>query len=218
MSDKNTMTGVETLLDLPKTLYDRARSVRDDAVATGREAWLTGLGAVGVIEDEGAKLIDTVVAQQAQLAKKGKAVETRGKARFETVRAKADVDGRRRAIAQRVEASVVEPIVGTLHRLGLPSRAEVTELSTKVDVLTRRVNLLIAALAQASPAHPVFAVKAREDGWEVVQEGLDAPVAVHATKDEALEKGRELASEQAPSQLVVYRKDGTIQDTIEYEA
>jgi poly(hydroxyalkanoate) granule-associated protein len=215
MSDQNT---TPTLLDLPKTLYDRARSVRDDAVATGREAWLTGLGAVGVIEDEGAKLVDAVVARQAELAKKGKTVETRGRARFETVRAKADIDGRRRAVAHRVEASVVEPIVGTLQRLGLPSRAEMTELSTKVDVLTRRVNALIAALEKASPAHPVFAVKAREEGWAVVQEGVDAPVAVHATKDEALEKGRALASEQAPSQLVVYRKDGTIQDTIEYAA
>ena len=164
------MPTVESLLDLPKTLYDRARSVRTDAMATGREAWLTGLGAVGVIEDEGAKLVDAVVARQARLVTKGKAVESRGKARFETVRAKADVDGRRRAIAHRVEASVVEPIVGTLQRLGLPSRAEVTELSTKVDVLTRRVSALIAAL------------------------------------------------EQAPSQPVVDRKDGTAQDTIEHEA
>ena len=152
MSEKNTMPAVESLLDLPKTLYDRARSVRDDAMTTGREAWLTGLGAVGVIEDEGAKLVDAVVARQAKLVKKGKAVETRGKARFDTVRAKADVEGRRRAIAQRVETTVVEPIAGTLQRLGLPSRAEVTELSAKVDVLTRRVNKLIAALEKASPA------------------------------------------------------------------
>ena len=218
MSEKSLIPTVETLLGLPKSLYGRAVSARDDAMETGREAWLTGLGAIGALEDEGGRLVDAVVAKQRELATKGVQVEKRGMARIETARAKADVDGRRRAIARRVETSVVEPVVGTLQRLGLPSRAEVTELSAKVDLLTRRVNTLITALEQASPARPVFAVKAREEGWAVVQEGVGAPVAVHATKEEAVEKGRALAGEQAPSQLVVYKKDGTIQDTIEYDA
>ena len=49
MSENTLIPSVESLLDLPKSLADRAARVRDEALATGREAWLTGLGAVGVL-------------------------------------------------------------------------------------------------------------------------------------------------------------------------
>jgi hypothetical protein len=109
----------------------------------------------------------------------------------------------------------------TLRRLGFPTRNEVSELAAKVDLLTRRVNVLIERLDSpptVAPARPVYTVRSRDDGWEVAMEGDDRPVGVHPTKDAAVEQGRELATEQAPSQLVVYKKDGTIQDTFGYDA
>jgi hypothetical protein len=43
-------------------------------------------------------------------------------------------------------------------------------------------------------------------------------VSVHATKEEALDRARALAGEHRPSELVVHRKDGTVQDTVAYDA
>lgn len=218
MSD--TTTTIESLLELPKKTYAAALDVRAEAMATGREAWLTSLGAVGVVEVKANEVIDAVVERQAELAKKGVQVEKKGRARVDAVVTRLDVEGRRRAAARRVETtigSVTAPFAATLRRLGLPTREEVGELTTKVELLTRRVNTLITKLEEQQTARPVFAVKAREDGWQIVQEGIDTPVAVHGTKDEAVEKGRALAVEAAPSQLVVYKKDGTIQDTFEYD-
>lgn len=217
MREKTQPMSVETLLDLPRRMYDRANEMQKDATTMGRDAWLTSLGVVGIVEDEGNKLMDMVAERRQSLAKRGEKVEKRLDARVEDMKETIDFEGRRRAVTRRVETNVVDPIVGVLHRLGLPSRTEVRDLTHKVDTLTQRVNLLVTALEKQSPARPVYALRAREDGWEVILDGADAPVAVFATKDEALEKAREVASEQAPSQLVVYKKDGSIQDTIDYE-
>lgn len=219
MKDNNT-PGINALLELPRTAYDRTLVMRDDALATGREAWLTTLGAVGLAEEKANAVIDAAVERQADLARRGERVEQRGRARIDATMTRLDVEGRRRAAMRRVEntvETVAAPVTATLRRLGLPTRDEVGALTRKVELLTRRVNSLITKIEQQSPPRPVFMVKAREDGWEVVQEGLEAPVAVHGTKDEAVEKGRTIAVDSAPSQLVVYKKDGTIQDTFDYD-
>lgn len=217
----DTATRLESLLELPKKTYANALELRAEVLATGREAWLTSLGAVGVVEDRANAVVDAVVERQATLARKGEQVEQRGRARIDATLERLDVAGRRRAARQRVETTVgtvTTPLAATLRRLGIPTRDEVGELTTKVELLTRRVNALITTLEEQQATRPVFAVKAREDGWEVVQEGVDAPVAVHGTKDEAVEKGRAIAVDAAPSQLVVYKKDGSIQDTFDYDA
>jgi Uncharacterized protein conserved in bacteria (DUF2188) len=45
-------------------------------------------------------------------------------------------------------------------------------------------------------------------GWKVQAEGADGASSVHRTKPEAVAAGKELAKHQAPSQLLVYKKDG----------
>jgi hypothetical protein len=122
---------------------------------------------------------------------------------------------------QAVETDVTETLVSALKRLGVPTRTEVRELSEKVDTLTRRVGSLIDAMHKesAKPAvKPVFSVLSREDGWAVTLGGEAEARAVYATKDEALEAARALAGANAPSQLVIHRKDGSVQDTLSYEA
>jgi hypothetical protein len=44
-------------------------------------------------------------------------------------------------------------------------------------------------------------------GWKVY-EGADRASSVHRTRAEAVAAGKELARRQAPSQLLVYKKDG----------
>jgi Uncharacterized protein conserved in bacteria (DUF2188) len=61
-----------------------------------------------------------------------------------------------------------------------------------------------------------FEVIPREDGWAVQAAGASRAASVHATKDEAVERGRALAADRAPSRLVVHKKDGTVQDEVSY--
>ncbi|MGH3147781.1 MAG: DUF2188 domain-containing protein [Rubrobacter sp.] len=48
-------------------------------------------------------------------------------------------------------------------------------------------------------------------GWKVQAEGASRATSVHKTKGEAVANAKELARSQPPSQLLVYKQDGTVQ-------
>jgi len=144
---------------------------------------------------------------------RGEKLEERGKARWDEL--KSDVSTRQEKVAEKVETTVYDPMVEALRKLGVPTRAEVHKLSTQVESLAERVGLLIDRLERAQVA--VYSVSAREEGWGVEKKGTGT-VSLHATKDEALEAARAVAGENRPAELVVHRKDGTVQDTVVYEA
>jgi hypothetical protein len=50
-----------------------------------------------------------------------------------------------------------------------------------------------------------------EGGWRVMAGGASRATSVHDSKEEAVEKARDLARRKTPSQLLVYKKDGTVQ-------
>ena len=70
--------------------------------------------------------------------------------------------------------------------------AEGRALRTKGELKTYRVR-----------AHPE-----KGTGWRVEAEGAKRASSVHRTKAEAVAAAKELAKGQAPSQLLVYKKDG----------
>lgn len=45
-------------------------------------------------------------------------------------------------------------------------------------------------------------------GWKVQAEGASRATSVHRTKAEAVAAGKELARNQAPSQMLIYKEDG----------
>ena len=57
-----------------------------------------------------------------------------------------------------------------------------------------------------------YIVTTRDDGgWEVQAEGTSRATSVHKTKDEAVANAKELARRHQPSQLLVYKQNGTVQ-------
>ena len=57
-----------------------------------------------------------------------------------------------------------------------------------------------------------YTVTAREGGsWEVRTEGASRATSVHDSKGEAVSRAKKLAGDRRPSQLLVYKKDGTVQ-------
>ncbi|MDQ3318301.1 MAG: DUF2188 domain-containing protein [Actinomycetota bacterium] len=62
-----------------------------------------------------------------------------------------------------------------------------------------------------------YFVSAHDDGgWKVQAEGASRATSVHKTKGEAVASGKELARSRPPSQLLVYKQDGAVQEEQTY--
>lgn len=75
----------------------------------------------------------------------------------------------------------------------------------------------IAAVVRKTNSEPRYHVKAVDGSWVVKAERGIGEESRHGTKREAVDAGRELATSKAPSELVIHRMDGTVQDTRRYE-
>jgi poly(hydroxyalkanoate) granule-associated protein len=194
------------LMRLPQDLIERGRGI----AGRGHDVWLAGLGAFAAVEEEGASLFSTLV-------ERGRTVENSGRRRVQEVRDQ--VDERQHQVTQGMEERVVDPLMNALRSFGVPTRGEIRDLSSKVDALTRQVQVLLSRMPEGAETgeYTVFYVMAREDGWVVGKEGVDDPLYVENTKDLALDRARTLVHNQTPSRLHVYRRDGSIQDTFTYD-
>lgn len=63
----------------------------------------------------------------------------------------------------------------------------------------------------------VFHVLPANDGWSVKAEGAQRAASTHSTKKEALDAARELVKSKEPSQLIIHRLDGSVQDAHTYQ-
>jgi poly(hydroxyalkanoate) granule-associated protein len=196
------------LLDIPQDLLSRGRQM----VGMGRDVWLAGLGAVATVEEEGSSLFTTLV-------KRGEKLEAEGRKRIGAV--KDDLNVRQKSVTHTLDEKVYEPMLRAMSRFGVPTRGEIRDLSAKVDALTKHVDLLVTRLAQeraaTGSAYAIYYVVSRDDGWAIGREGMDMPLRVYPTKEDALEEARTLSNKNAPAKLHVYKKDGTIQDTFTYD-
>ncbi len=211
------------LSNLPGELIDR-----------GRDLWLAGLGAVATVEKEGSELIETLEKQGDKiltdlqkeanrlfkdLVKRGEQTEKKGRKRLTAV--VGEVEERQKEMTGKLESLVSETVEAALGRLDIPTRREVQTLTKKVDTLMTQVDALTALMqgrgeTETEIAWTVYLVKPLEEGWAVLKEGEDRPLSVHETKVEAVDAARALAKAQEPSKLVIYRKDGSVQDTNTY--
>lgn len=69
-----------------------------------------------------------------------------------------------------------------------------------------------------SDGRSVYHILPEKDGWQIKGEGASRAVSKHDTKKGALSAARDLAHNQVPSQLVVHKSDGTIQESWSYDA
>ena len=193
----------------------------DELAERGREIWLAGLGALSMVEEEGVKLFNSLV-------EKGEAWQREGKKQFGTARKKLD-EAREKVEATLSDAvargsklseldgtfltTLEERVEKALKRLGVPTHAEVKDLASKVAKLSGEVTTLAAVIEgnRAGGATRVFHVVPHDAGWAVKQEGVEKPLGVHATKNEALAAARTTAQERVPSRLVTHKKDGMVQ-------
>jgi poly(hydroxyalkanoate) granule-associated protein len=199
----------------------------DELAERGREIWLSGLGALSMVEEEGVKLFNSLV-------EKGEAWQQEGKKQVGTARKKldealekveaslSDVVARGSKLSDlddKLLATVEERVEKALKRLGVPTHAEVKDLSSKVAKLSSEVTTLAAVLegTRTGGGPGVFHVVPHDAGWAIKQEGVEAPLGVYGTKNEALAGARTTAQQRAPSRLVTHKKDGTVQNSQSYK-
>ena len=124
----------------------KARELQGDMMESAHRIWLAGLGAMVVAQEEGSKAFKTLV-------DKGEGVEKRGKKRVEQAK---DSVGGFRTVAESywetMSRTVDEQITAVIHRLGVPTKDEISNLTDKVDELTRSVEKLRAEQAGATRA------------------------------------------------------------------
>jgi polyhydroxyalkanoate synthesis regulator phasin len=188
--------------EIPRELLERGREM----AGFGRDIWLAGLGALAVVGEETTGLFD-------RLVESGEDFEKRGRRELTT---------RQRELSEALDERVYEPVMSGLRRLGVPTRGEMHDLAGKVDRLARKVDALVTHVTGQPPEDDarrnvrVYKVVAGPEGWEVDRDGEPEPVGTWSTKEEALDEARALAQKDTPSRLDVYRKDGTLQDTLTF--
>src|SRR5262245_5390418 len=112
----------------PKT-PDTGRKLQDELAESAHRIWLAGLGALAAAEEEGSKVFS-------RLVERGKDVESRSKQQVQDVKSKAE------SAWSGVGEKIDEKVTAALHRLGVPTRDEISELSRKVEELNRKVEQL----------------------------------------------------------------------------
>ncbi len=112
---------------------DLQKNVKESA----QRIWLAGLGALATAEEEGGKLFKNLV-------KKGEAYESKAKGKLEGLREQVgDVAGKVRQGATgawgKAEEAWDDKVAGTLRKIGVPSRDEISNLTRRVEELTALV-------------------------------------------------------------------------------
>lgn len=104
---------------------------------SAEKVWLAGLGAVATAEEEGGKAFKALVKKGQRYQKSlKKPVGDAKKTVEDTV---SDVRGRAGKTWKKVEIAFDQQVTMALHRLGVPTRKEITDLTQRVETLTRKL-------------------------------------------------------------------------------
>ncbi|MFU8859218.1 MAG: phasin family protein [Cyclonatronaceae bacterium] len=118
----------------------KVEKAADNIADKAREIWLAGLGALSAVEEEGSKFYNNLV-------DKGTEFEKRGKKQVDTIYK--DINDRFKDLEKRItdtfgkaEDKVEDNMAHLVKKMGVPSREEVKDLSSKVEKLMKKVDEL----------------------------------------------------------------------------
>src|SRR5258707_13579198 len=131
-----------------KTAGDE-KNTQDDLKDSVHRIWLAGLGALAAAEEEGSKLFS-------KLVDRGRDVESKGKVEVDKVNEKvrSGVDKAKAKAESAFEnwgEKFDEKLTSALHRLGVPTRDEIHNLTKRVEDLNSKVEHLKPRTAPAAP-------------------------------------------------------------------
>ena len=117
-----------------------SESVLDSLTGTAREVWLAGLGALASVEEEGNKVFS-------KLVDKGTEFEKRGKKQIDELYNDAteryrEVESKVKSKFSKAEDELDENIQELIHKMGVPTKEEISELTSQVEKLVKKVDTL----------------------------------------------------------------------------
>lgn len=118
----------------------KVEKTADNIADKAREIWLAGLGALSAVEEEGSKFYNNLVDRGAEF-------EKRGKKQVDSIYK--DINDRFKDLEKRItdtygkaEDKVEDNMAHLVKKMGVPSREEVKDLSSKVEKLMKKVDEL----------------------------------------------------------------------------
>jgi poly(hydroxyalkanoate) granule-associated protein len=109
------------------------KNLQDELKESAHRIWLAGLGALAAAGEEGTKVFD-------RLVDRGRDYETRGReeAKKQYEGAKSTTD----ELWNTWSGKLDEAVTNALHRMGVPSRDEIRNLTQRVEELNAKVEML----------------------------------------------------------------------------
>jgi poly(hydroxyalkanoate) granule-associated protein len=122
------------------TAKKKSKVIKDDIMDSAHKVWLAGLGAVAMAEQEGGKFFSNLV-------KKGEKLEDKSKDKVEdkVEQAKGTVMGMKTVAESYWETfgrTIDDQVTTVIHRIGVPTKDEISTLTKKVEELTVAVDKL----------------------------------------------------------------------------
>ena len=129
-------------------MSDATKNLQDELRESAHRIWLAGLGALSSAGEEGTKMFD-------RLVDRGRDYETKGRdeARKQYEGARSTTD----ELWNTWSGKLDEAVTSALHRMGVPSRDEIRNLTQRVEELNAKVEMLKPRVTPAATTTPTAA-------------------------------------------------------------
>lgn len=116
------------------------KNVQEELKESVHRIWLAGLGALAAAEEEGSKIFS-------RLVERGRDVESKGKVEVDKVKAEAErfktkAESTFETWGDKIGEKFDDKLTSALHRLGVPTRDEIRNLTQRVEELNAKVEHL----------------------------------------------------------------------------
>ena len=109
------------------------KTPQNELKESANKVWLAGLGALATASEEGGKMFE-------QLVKKGQSFEPKVMSQVDKAKGKFEVaKGKAEKAWTKIEGNIDQRVTAAIHRIGVPTRDEIKELSKRVAELTSKV-------------------------------------------------------------------------------